>query len=367
MIKFAISLPYFPCYGSGTGNSIRWLTKGLLNNDQNVFIVAEKKWSQLNVDDDLAPVVRVLDASLSYPYFFSKKSYEPLIEENTVFILNGNNILFNFFFARFLTKNNIAYIFFPHAVYSREAFFKKGFIKKIYFHLFEKVIIKYSLATLLLSRSQEKDFRDISKFSGPVIHIPNSLPISILEGKKKKENYRNVRKLLFLGRRDLYIKGLDILIAALSELPSASLSIDFYGRDAGDDVKIQSLLEQTGVDGTLFDHVDGSLDHLYEEYDCLVLPSRLESFSMALVEAASYGMPVIYSNAVGAGSYLDAAPGTTFDPDMQSIKSSLERLLALTPIELEQRSQDLAEQCRNEFNCDLVAKKFIDKVASINV
>jgi len=76
------------------------------------------------------------------------------------------------------------------------------------------------------------------------------------------------------------------------------------------------------------------VDRLLEESDVLLLPSYAEGMAMALLEGMSWGLPVVTTNAGGAGEFLDqgrncilVAPG-----DVQGIShaiSDLERDPAL--------------------------------------
>jgi len=52
-MKIAISLPYFPGYGTGTGNAIKNLANGLISAGCNIDVLTEKKFSKINYQDDL--------------------------------------------------------------------------------------------------------------------------------------------------------------------------------------------------------------------------------------------------------------------------------------------------------------------------
>lgn len=108
------------------------------------------------------------------------------------------------------------------------------------------------------------------------------------------------QKFVFVGIPD-YRKGFDLLIAGYARLvahyPDAELHV------VGDASMVRRLVAENRV------HVHGKLSHdqlstLLAQMDCLVLPSRLESFGMVVVEALAAGVAVIVSDHVGASEAI---------------------------------------------------------------
>lgn len=109
-----------------------------------------------------------------------------------------------------------------------------------------------------------------------------------------------VPKFVFVGI-PVYRKGFDLLAASYARLlvhyPDAELHV------AGDSAMAGRLVAGNRV------HFHGKLSHdqlskLLAQMDCLVLPSRLESFGMVVVEALAAGVPVIVSDHVGASEAI---------------------------------------------------------------
>lgn len=105
-------------------------------------------------------------------------------------------------------------------------------------------------------------------------------------------------KFIFAGLPATH-KGLDLLISSFEWLVSQIDGVELH--IAGD-----SMLAERFVDHSLKGlKLHGKLSHgqlvdLLSRMDCLVLPSRLESFGMVVVEALAAGVPVIVSDHVGA-------------------------------------------------------------------
>lgn len=111
---------------------------------------------------------------------------------------------------------------------------------------------------------------------------------------------RGVPKFVFVGM-PVFHKGFDLITASyvrlVDQFPDAELHV------AGDAAMASQLLAGKQV------HIHGKLSHdqlsnLLAQMDCLVLPSRLESFGMVVVEALAAGMPVIVSDHVGASEAI---------------------------------------------------------------
>lgn len=105
-------------------------------------------------------------------------------------------------------------------------------------------------------------------------------------------------KFVFAGLPAIH-KGFDLLIASFEKLASRMEGIELH--IAGDSLLAERFVKYPfkGL------KVHGKLSHpqlveLLSRMDCLVLPSRLESFGMVVTEALAAGLPVIVSANVGA-------------------------------------------------------------------
>ena len=358
-MKIAISLPYFPGYGTGTGNAVRNLAKGLISAGCNIDVLTEKKFSKINYQDDLKKNIKILNTKRSYPYQLDKKNYSKNLSNYDLVILNGNFVLFNFFLSRLLIEKKIPYIFFPHTDYSQHQMKKNYFLKKVYFWLFEKSVIHKSLSTILFSHKQKIPFFKILGKKKNTIIIPNSINLSKFRNIKKKKNYKKITRLLFLGRRDIYIKGIDILIEALNKKENSNyFEIIFYGKDIGHDKKIISLLEKSNIKYKINKHIDGELFELYKKYDCLILPSRADSFSMTVLECIAHGFPVAISTSVGISQHISKGNcGILFAPTVKGINSALKKMKFMSVNQIKNRSNKGVIYSKKNLEFTIVGKK----------
>jgi glycosyltransferase involved in cell wall biosynthesis len=113
---------------------------------------------------------------------------------------------------------------------------------------------------------------------------------------------------LFLGRIGLR-KGAFDLIRAFAELPeNVRMSCHLTMAGDGDTSEARALAAKLGC----LDRVSipgwvgkAEVERLLVGSDLLILPSYAEGMAMALVEAMSWGLPVVSTNVCGAGEFLE--------------------------------------------------------------
>jgi len=112
---------------------------------------------------------------------------------------------------------------------------------------------------------------------------------------------KQIHKLIFAGHVE-WRKGLDILIKALSKLEDLHLHLDvagLYDVNSKYSKEIQKIINEYELNNNVFFHgyvSPETLAHLYKNSDLFVFPSRHETFGMVLVEAMSFGLPIVASS-----------------------------------------------------------------------
>ncbi|WP_163555288.1 glycosyltransferase family 4 protein, partial [Klebsiella pneumoniae] len=121
-----------------------------------------------------------------------------------------------------------------------------------------------------------------------LILIYNGVPRKRFYDKKTTGNNIN---LLFIGRLD-YQKGFDILISAMEKTINGNIKLTVVGDSDNSNVKKNS--DSIKYVGWV---APENIEQYYREADLVVVPSRWEGFAMVPLEAMSYGLPVISSDA----------------------------------------------------------------------
>jgi glycosyltransferase involved in cell wall biosynthesis len=110
-------------------------------------------------------------------------------------------------------------------------------------------------------------------------------------------------RLLFVGN-DFARKGGELLLAAMSHLPAFQLTI------VSNDPAVSRLAREHV---TLLQGIrdPSRLAEVYRASDLLVLPTRYDTYSMVICEAAAYGVPSVATRVGSVGELLDETGGAS--------------------------------------------------------
>ena len=141
---------------------------------------------------------------------------------------------------------------------------------------------------------------------------------------------------VFIGRQDIFQKGLDILFDAISDLSAdlrrANFNLDIYGPPRYDVEKVSELIRTKSIGDIVVNHKRGvggvEKQQALLNADVFFLTSRFEGHPMGLIEALSYGLPVFItrgSNMLEEVDEYDA--GWTCEIEKESVVSAFRRML----------------------------------------
>ena len=172
--------------------------------------------------------------------------------------------------------------------------FSEGYMNKKYhlpFHLVERLGIKFYKNFIVLSKGAKDHILKINNKADVGI-IPNGVEIKSFDNNTKR-NF-----VLYLGRIDFYQKGLDLLLKAykyISQNSKAKLKIAGSGTKY-EEIKLAELIKNIKITDNVqvLGKVSGSRKtQLLRSARCVVVPSRYESFPLVILEALSYGTPIV--------------------------------------------------------------------------
>jgi glycosyltransferase involved in cell wall biosynthesis len=177
-------------------------------------------------------------------------------------------------------------------------------------------------------------------------------------------------EVLFVGRLEIR-KGVDVLLAAVESLLPAvpHLRLTLAGRDTATTATgetYRAAFERRARGRPLLQAAvrflgpvdDAELDELYGRCDVFCAPSRYESFGLVLVEAMSYGKPVIGA-AIGGMSEVvrDGVDGLLARPgDIGSLADCLRRL-AIDPSLRSMMGRNARARYVQEFSVPVIARR----------
>lgn len=138
-------------------------------------------------------------------------------------------------------------------------------------------------------------------------------------------------RFVYVGRDDIWIKGLDLLVEALQGFSRDQLSFDFIGPDSNSD--ICRLICNNGLES--FVRVLGKMPNdqipinLANKYDVLALTSRYDGWGMTVSEAIFSGIGVLTSEACGSRDIVSSSGAGKIIPrsSVSAIRTTLRDLV----------------------------------------
>lgn len=218
---------------------------------------------------------------------------EPFDKPDLV-VFHGVNLIENIKVYKNLLRLHIPYVIVPHGELSGQALRKKWLKKKIAYFLWFNAFLK-NAATIQCLSQREAEASTIVKNK---IVVPNGMELH-----QKKETIPTDigMRLLYIGRLEWSIKGLDLLIKAVSNIQDFmrenQIVLHLYGPGFGNQCEqIKGFIQKGNVSdlvqlkGAVFDR---EKEAAYKSYDIFIQTSRSEGMPMGILEAMSYGMPII--------------------------------------------------------------------------
>ena len=126
-----------------------------------------------------------------------------------------------------------------------------------------------------------------------IVIAPNAVDLSIFSVEADRTSHEECT-FLYVGRL-AQEKGLDVLLRAFRDVPGKLL----LAGSGPQEEELRALAD--GRVELLGQVAREELPALYSQADCLVLPSRSEPWGMVLNEAAAAGLPLVATEAAGAG------------------------------------------------------------------
>lgn len=232
--------------------------------------------------------------------------------------------------ARNLNRNKIPYVIIPHGELNREAQRKKRLKKMAANILLFNRFINGAVAVQCLSQ-RELDNTDFGrrKFIG-------SNGVSMPMCRKTAFREDSV-KFVYVGRLEMSIKGLDLMIEAVrlqaDSLRASGFSLDIYGPDhQGRAEAVEALIREKQVGDLISLHgpVTGAeKERVLLDADIFMQTSRTEGMPMGILEALSYGIPCLVTEGTTlAGMIRSSDAGWGCETEAAALSQMLVRAVA---------------------------------------
>ncbi len=230
--------------------------------------------------------------------------------------------------ARICQKNKVPYLVAPRGMLVKDLIKRKSsWIKSLWIKLFEQYSLEHASGIHVTSKLEEEELKPFGFKLPSIFMIPNGIDIPDAISQKIAKN--NDDTILFLSRVN-WKKGLDRLIETMVYVPKGKLII------AGNDEEgYQKTLEQIAIKNGVTNRIQfiGAVyneekEKLLSGASMLVLPSYSENFGIVILEAMSYGCPVIVTPEVGLADVVaKSGAGLVCEGEPEILGKNINRLL----------------------------------------
>lgn len=205
---------------------------------------------------------------------------------------------------KYLKRKKIPYIIIPHGGLTKKAQNTKMLKKRIGNIFFFKAFLNSAVAIQYLSLNEQNN-SFFPKYTSYVLGngIENIPEINLYQQNK---DIKNKMGLVYIGRYDCIIKGLDQLLAAMKKIKNngiQNVTLSLYGK--GDEYN-EKLLKDYIDKNQLNDIVilngpiyDDDKRKVMIQHDVFIQVSRTEGQPLGVMEAMCLGMPLLVSDGTG--------------------------------------------------------------------
>ena len=268
--------------------------------------------------------------------------------------------------AKALRKASIPYVIVPHGCLAKKAQRQKWLKKKLGNIVFSP-FLRGAAAFQCLSKSEVKNFvfKKYKKFIG-------ANGTSVAEN-GKKNFHTDKTNFVYVGRLTPYIKGIDLLLGAIDKerefFAENNCRLDIYGpNDFGWDDEIRTLIEELNLAAlvTLHDKVAGAeKEKILLGADVFVQTSRSEGLPLGVLEALSYGLPVLITEGTNMTEIVSRyGAGFTCETSVDSVAEGIKRAVAERQ-NFNAVGSAAIKLVKENFDWRVIAKKAVDDYGKI--
>lgn len=258
--------------------------------------------------------------------------------------------------AKYLKKSKVPFVIFPHGEMSKLSQKKKWLKKKAANILLFNRFVKNAVAVQCLAQKEYNDtkFRQKKFISTNGVFLPNT----------EKESFSQDKiKFLYIGRLEVKIKGLDLMIEAVAKaagiMRENNCTLNIYGPDwKGRYAQVSNLIEENGVgDIVCLHHAIFGDDKKNEilDADVFIQTSRTEGMPLGILEALSYGVPCLVTKGTALSDFVkENGCGWACDNDADAVSECI--IAAITERNsLAEKSLNAVDAIKNNYSWDKVA------------
>lgn len=332
--------------------SVRWLSKALLDKGNELRILSPKdEFSE--ADCGVWEPLPVELYSASGPLQSSRK-LRALLKTSKADLIHLHGIWMDNQWAAWQRQkeSGTPVVVSPRGMLDPWAVKNSAWKKRIVKILFAGKALREASCIHALCRSEVESVRAYG-LKNPIALIPNGVELPTLGPREKGED----KTLLFLGRIHPK-KGLSELLEAWGRSSCGWRLLIAGWDDGGHEDKLRSRAAKLGLSNVEFigPQFGAEKDQLLRRVDAFILPSFSEGLPMSVLEAWSYGLPVVITDFCNLPEAFDAEAGIRIKPDADSIFQGLETLGVMTDGDLDVMGSKGRKLVEQRFSWSMIAE-----------
>lgn len=351
--------PYALSRDTGTGNSILAWCEALARRGCEVTLLVDGRLNARPAPSGIkcVPIEHHFHRRMTLPTGVSEH-----LRTADLLVVHGGFVGWNVLACRAARTEQVPYLVMSHGVYNERLLDRRRGIKKLWALFIERGHLRRALGVHLLHESELGGLRRLGVIV-PVVITPNG--ITVIE--ELRWDGGSGGYLLYLGRFDVHVKGLDILVRSLVHLPETGRPIlRLHGLDhRGGRQLIENMIRDLGLErwisvgGPIYD--SEKRDALIRAAAC-VYPSRLDAWPMAVSEAVGAGVPTLVAD-YPLGRLLDEEGAAVLcERSPEGVARGIQRLLSDEGRQAALRGRALAT---GRLSWDAMADSWLEQVSRL--
>jgi len=266
------------------------------------------------------------------------------------------------FVCRVLKK---PYLISVHGCLEKERLRERSLLKQLYLRFFGKSLLKNADLLVATSTKEVEEYEQFGVKTDRIVLVGHAINHKEFETVKSKKYCRDHLDLdnskfiaTYLGRIHK-IKGLDLLVKAASILDGKKITIVIAGPDDGYLSELKKLIFSHDLKGKLIvlpAQYGDNKSYLLKASDIMVQPSYSEGFSLALLEYASIGKPLVVTSGCHFDEVEKYKAGIIVDGNPNDIADAINRL-ADNPDQIGHMSKNAKKLIKENYSAEIIGRK----------
>lgn len=225
--------------------------------------------------------------------------------------IHGGFIPEYFALSRYLRKSRkkIRVVLSPHGDYSEIKLRGLSLLRRAYYYLFERPVIKLASLVHLLGPSEVNGYNFFMNEETPFVCLPNGIANGHRHHAGSKKVYEDPFVVTYSGDLSIIAKGLDLLMDAFTKFYlDVATPVELWIIGEGKDREaLRAMAERVGVESKVkfFGKIPRKRrEEIFLKTSVFICPSRNGSCSDHSLEAAAVGVPMIVSEETNLGTFV---------------------------------------------------------------